>query len=434
MHIFLFHRDLRVEDNTALNALRRVSARVGLLFIFNEQQTNPQQPHFARNSFNYMLRRLAHLSQQFQLNVLQAPDEVSGLQMLLQHQPITAVYTNYDFTPFARDRDLQTARFCQAYNIHYRTFQDYLLFKPGTIVGNNNKLLRVFTPFWKRMVAKQHLVRPPDYLPHQPSRFVKIAGCVRMADLPWHPRPCPISHKRSDHLQRLAAMSLSYQQERDLLAVAGTSRASVAIKFGVVSVREVVAISCQRWGDFNNPFLRQLAWREFFYHTVVLAMQHHVWQWNHNWNSQFDRLPWRNNPGEFRKWCQGETGYQLVDAAMHQLNTTGEMHNRARLVVASFLTKNLLIDWRWGANYFKSQLIDYDPIVNMMSWQWVCGCGLDAAPYFRIFNPVRQQQRFDPENTYCQRFNSTNTPMMVGWTASRIRYLQIMQKLKQKPR
>lgn len=432
--IFLFHRDLRIVDNVGLDALIQQTDNIGLLFILTKEQTNSQQPYFAQKSFQYMLHCLATLSKKIILNIIEAESELSGLKTLIKNNNIKQIYTNEDYTPYAVNRSRKTAQFCQEHQIIYRTFRDYLLFKPGNILTKQNTIVKVFTPFWKQIILKQDNIARPRYNQSSKTRFIKLHHTFLFNDLQLSPTPLTVHFQRKCLIQNIKNIKNNYNESRNWLASNTTSNISAGIKFGVLSIREVVYISLKTWKKFNNPFIRQVCWREFFYHTVILAMQQQTWNWNTNWNPQWNHFPWSNNKTLFQKWKNGRTGYILVDAAMHQLNTTGEMHNRARLVAASFLTKNLLIDWKWGANYFKSRLIDYDPIVNMMSWQWVCGCGLDAAPYFRIFNPILQQKKFDPTLIYCRKYqqNPQNyLPPMVDWNNSRNQYLLVMKELKE---
>lgn len=429
--VFLYHRDLRWQDNIGLNELLKKSNNIALLFIFTEQQIQNNN-WFSPRAFNYMLHCLRNLNQSIPLNFMIAKSEVTALTELIKNNIIECIYTNYDFTPFAQKRHLLTKKLLEKHHINYYAFQDYLLFKPGAIRPQSKPhgFFQVFTPFWKQMLTYNNLIKTPIYENIKNKNFIKLNNTLSFVDLPFKLEPVRLPSQRSEVLNQINNIALTYKTDRDYFDRPGTTLISAAIKFGVISMREAWFGAKKRFKETENSFSRQLAWREFFYHTTFLAQKNHVWKWGDNWRSKFNNLHWSTSKIDFQKWCDGETGYALIDAAMNQLNQTGYMHNRGRLLVASFLTKNLMIHWSWGEKYFAQKLIDYDPIVNAMSWQWVAGCGLDAAPYFRIFNPERQQELWDPAGIYVKKYGSPNyVKPMIEWRSSRENYLKKVKNL-----
>ena len=421
--VFILHRDLRWQDNVGLNALIRSHSNFALLFIFTKEQIN-NNSWFCQQSFNFLMQRLSVLHDKHQINFLIADSESSGIEDIIIRNQICCVFTNDDFTPYAQERSRQTKLMLEKYQVKYRVFQDYLLFPPGRIVASGKVLSQTFTSFWNKVLAYQAEILVPHVLSSNLLQFQLLQGCVpwEALGLTWS-QVSPLT-KRKNVFTAILNVSLDYHQLRNFLDQTASSQVSAAIKYGVISIREALQAMRSRFGQLNNPLVRQLFWREFFYHAAILGQKHNLWAWGKNWNPKYDHIKWCSDRKLFHKWCQGETGYPLVDAAMHELNTTGFMHNRARLVTASFLTKNLFFHWSWGEKYFAQHLIDYDPIVNQMSWQWVAGCGLDRAPYFRIFNPVIQQKKFDPHKIYLKRFGyNRNLEPIVDWSTSRQEYL-----------
>ena len=313
---------------------------------------------------------------------------------LLTEFNISEVYTNHDYEPYARQRDADVGQLLKASGISFQTFKDQVIFEKDQILTAQGRPYTVYTPFKNSWRSK---LRVEDVEP-QPSENLQ-ANFVKMAAQPF-PALANIGFQESG----LAFPGKSvredivrnYDEQRDFPGIEGTTRLSVHLRFGTVSVRKLVRLAL----DLNEVWLSELIWREFF--MMIL------WQFpyvvDQPFKSKYAGIPWRNDEADFEKWCIGKTGYPMVDAGMRELNETGFMHNRVRMVVASLLVKHLLIDWRWGERYFAEKLLDYDLSANNGNWQWAAGCGCDAAPYFRIFNPTTQAQKFDPELSYIKKW------------------------------
>lgn len=397
--LFIFRRDLRLEDNTALNAALRESKQVIACFIFDPRQIDVH-PYQSLPGLQFMLESLSDLQQQFQrqgaLLYLFNEQPAQLLQHLKQELAIDAVFVNRDYTPFSRQRDEKLQAQCQALNVEFHSHADLLLTEPEQVLKRNGKPYQVFTAFYAQ--AQQYPVALADGLApgkllakKHPAHKPALLGELTQA----HRNPLPGGRQAAlARLDQLASCR-DYSQLRDYPALAATSQLSPYLKFGCCSVREVFHRVQAELGP-DHPLLRQLYWRDFFTHIGF----HFPHVFHQAFDRRYDGLRWRNAQDDFWAWANGQTGFPIVDAAMRELNQTGWMHNRLRMVVASFLVKNLHISWRWGERYFAQHLLDYDPCVNNGNWQWAASTGCDAQPYFRIFNPWLQQQKFDPQCLY----------------------------------
>ena len=402
--LFIFRRDFRLHDNTALREACASSNQVTAAFIADPRQLSSNE-YRGWNSVAFMVASLQDLERQLQeqggtLNYFTGtPEEV--LRSLLPGSGIEAVFTNTDYTPFARARDTAVAQCCAELGVAFTCCHDVLLHSPGTVLKGDGGPYTVFTPFFKRAAA---LEAP------KPQRFTSgrltpdlLPGAT--AQIPIHPPQEEVANTvRGGRTEGLACLKratalLDYADRRDVCAEPGTSRLSPHLKFGTVSIRETYHTLAKALGA-NHPLIRQLFWRDFFYHIAF----HFPHVFSGAFHRKYDTLEWENNPDQFQAWCAGRTGFPMVDAGMRELRETGFMHNRARMVTASFLTKDLRIDWRWGEKYFAQHLTDYDPAINNGSWQWSASTGCDAQPYFRVFNPWIQQKRFDPDCVYIKRW------------------------------
>ncbi|MGR9117231.1 MAG: cryptochrome/photolyase family protein, partial [Gammaproteobacteria bacterium] len=326
-------------------------------------------------------------------------------QLTEQHQ-IDAVFFNRDYTPFSRQRDSELEAICSELGLALHIVPDALLNDPEQVLKCDGTPYKVFTAFYNR--ARQLPVALPEALtarnfvewPGGPTldRFDLDGGAVT-DELPGGREQALLQLERLDSFK-------DYQRIRDYPALDGTSRLSPHLKFGTCSVREAYYGIVDSLGG-EHPLLRQLYWRDFFTHIAY----HYPTIFGHAFLDKFDSLPWDNNADYFQAWCDGKTGVPIVDAGMRELNTTGFMHNRVRMIAASFLVKDLHIDWRWGERYFAQHLVDYDPCVNNGNWQWIASTGCDAQPYFRIFNPWLQQRKFDPDCRYIKRWLPELKPM-----------------------
>lgn len=400
--IFIFRRDLRIIDNTALNLALQQSRQVIVCFIFDPRQTNPH-PYQSKPALHFLLQSLQELQQQFEtigakLTLFQGlPHEIVE-QLHAQHQ-IQAVFFNRDYTPFSLQRDGEIAAICEKLNLKLLVCGDALLNEPEQALKADGSAYKVFTAFYNN--ARQILVTTPCELAK--GQFLNLDSTVTLNDFSEIDtfQNTLIQGGRNAALQQLTDLKhcLDYEKNRDIPALQSTSQLSAHLKFGTVSVREVFCKIAQQLG-FEHPLLRQLYWRDFLTHIGFYFP--HVF--GHAFIEKFDPIPWENNMQKFQAWTEGKTGFPIVDAGMRELNATGFMHNRVRMIVASFLTKDLRISWRWGERYFAQHLIDYDPCLNNGNWQWSASTGCDAQPYFRIFNPWLQQQKFDSDCAYIYRW------------------------------
>ncbi len=380
-----FRRDLRITDNPAWAAATANHDAVLPLFVIDPRLWEATMPHRRAQlagNLQALDQRIVRLGGR--LKVLTGdPSEIVPEQST-GHQ---TVYWNDDVSPFARRRD---ERVKESMRTEVETYYGSLVHAPGRIVTNEGAPYRVFTPFWRNWAAKAWEPWPE-------------AGSAAIVDDPGDGVPKP---EREPYLtpgedgarERLHGFDVeAYESNRDRPDRRGTSMLSVDLKFGTIGPRTVIRLLD---GPTAAPYIRQLAWRDFYAHLLAAFPD----MTTANLRSEYDGIAWRNDPDEYEAWTQGQTGYPLIDAGMRQLTETGWMHNRVRMVTASFLVKDLLIDWRWGERHFRKLLLDADPAQNSGNWQWVAGTGSDAAPYFRVFNPITQSRKFDPDGNYLRRF------------------------------
>lgn len=400
--LFIFRRDLRLFDNSGLNAALQQSERVIACFIFDPRQIDVH-PYQSQPGLQFMLESLQDLKQQFQqlgfeLNLFQdAPETV--IDKLHQQHGVEAVFVNRDYTPFSRQRDHSLRIFCEEHNLDFYSHADALLNEPEQTLKADGSAYQVFTAFYNRACLM------PVALPQSVADgvFLQVSTANTDECISQHRQP----HANSLNGGRQAALTLlenlavcrNYSAQRDFPAVAATSELSAYLKFGCCSVREAYYAVVAELGS-EHALLRQFYWRDFFSHIAF----HFPHVFGHAFHQRYDQIEWRNDKDEFQAWADGRTGFPIVDAGMRQLNQTGCMHNRVRMIVASFLVKDLHISWRWGERYFAQHLIDYDPCLNNGNWQWAASTGCDAQPYFRIFNPWLQQKKFDAACTYIKRW------------------------------
>lgn len=390
-------RDLRLTDQTALYHALKSGNPVLLLFIFDTTILAPlQNKKDARVTFIY--QTLQELD--FQLQTQGAsllvkhgtPDQV--ITQLTQQYLVKGVYANHDYEPDARRRDEQITTLLQQQNIPFYTYKDQVIFEKTEVLKDNGTPYTVFTPYFRKW---QSLLSPFFIKPYPVEKYLN--NLLKTAPFPF-PTLTDLGFEKSD--QHFPSADFEerldqYEKRRDYPADDATTRIGMHLRFGTVSIRTAVRTGLEQQA---HKWVSELAWREFY----MMILWHFPRTVNTSFKLAYDNINWRNNEEEFAAWCAGETGYPLVDAGMKQMNQTGFMHNRVRMVVASFLTKHLLIDWRWGEAYFAEKLLDYEMASNIGGWQWACGCGNDAAPYFRVFNPELQAKKFDPKNRYIDRW------------------------------
>ncbi|MEE1945877.1 deoxyribodipyrimidine photo-lyase [Pedobacter sp. KR3-3] len=390
-------RDLRLDDQTALYHALKSGYPVLCLFIF-DQQILEQLPNKADSRIDFIHQTLAKLKAKLEqkgssLLVKYGKVEQVWPEIIKTHA-VKAVYTNTDYEPYATQRDNGLAEYLRSENINFFGYKDQVVFEKSEVVKADGKPYTVFTPYYKQWLQKLN----PFYLKPYPTQkyFDKLA---KIPPLPF-PTLSAIGFEASGqafpsiHFENKLA---GYDQKRDFPALDATTHIGLHLRFGTLSIR---AVTQEALAQKAHKWLSELAWREFY----MMILWHFPHTASHSFKPAYDHIKWRNNETEFEAWCAGKTGYPLVDAGMRQLNETGFMHNRVRMVVASFLCKHLLIDWRWGEAYFAEKLLDYDQASNVGGWQWACGSGNDAAPYFRVFNPELQLQKFDPKMDYVYRW------------------------------
>ncbi len=392
-----FRRDLRLHDHAALYHALRSGMPVVPVFIFDTnilhdlEDKEDRRVQFIHDALDRMQATLEAAGST--LHVFHGSPQEAFLYWA-GHYNVAAVYTNHDYEPYARQRDAAVSDLLRERNIGFHTYKDQVIFDRGEIVKDNGEPYTVFTPYsrkWKSKLDSFQLKPYPieKYKQHfhrQPAIPVPALESIGF-------RPTARNFPPGDAED---ALIRHYDQTRDFPAQHGTSRLSVHLRFGTLSIRQLAA----RAKALNETFLNELIWREF-YQMILWHFPHVV---SGSFRKEYDNIQWRNNEKEFESWCEGKTGYPIVDAGMRELNATGFMHNRVRMITASFLTKHLLTDWRWGEAYFAKKLLDYDLAANNGGWQWAAGSGCDAAPYFRVFNPTLQAQRFDKDGEYIRRW------------------------------
>lgn len=426
VNIFWFRRDLRIDDNHGLFQALNAGLPVVPVFIFDpDVLAHFPNPNDARLTFIH--RCLASLDQEFRkfsssLQVyFSSPEVVFG--RLATKYSIHSVFTNTDYEPAAITRDQKVADLLRAKGVEFHSFKDQVVFHQKEVVKTDGTPYTIFTPYSKRWKEK---------LEHQPVRFFeseKLLHNLKYLSSDYFPELNEIGYST----QNIAFPSkevdeqllVNYAKTRDFPAENGTSRLGVHLRFGNISIRKLTVFAQQ----YSEVFLNELIWRNFYMDIL--------WHFPHTADKSFkpayDHIEWLNNEQDFERWCTGQTGYPLVDAGMRELNETGYMHNRVRMVVASFLTKHLLIDWRWGETYFAQKLLDFDLAANNGGWQWASGSGCDAAPYFRVFSPDAQTKKFDPHRKYIRRwvpeFESASYPKpIVDHAFARLRALETYKR------
>lgn len=394
--VFIFRRDLRIEDNLALNTLLKSNndnEKIYPLFIFNPKQIYSQNNrYFSNNSVQFMIESLESLEKQIHINYFEG-DDLHILEELLTKYNITAIAFNKDYTPFAIKRDKRIINWSKKKNIEVIIEEDYTLLRMGTILNKDKEPYKVFTPFYKECL--KHKILKPNRTHYNIDTINDIISFDKKRYYE-HNKHIAVNGGREMALKRMHINMKQYSQLRNYPSLDQTTKLSAYIKFGCVSIREVFYNYHE-----NNDLQRELFWREF-YANVLYHFPHVL---GNSFKQKYDDIKWENNKKWFRQWCDGKTGYAIVDAGMRQLNETGWMHNRVRMITAMFLTKDLLIDWRWGEKYFATKLVDYDPASNNGGWQWCASTGTDAQPYFRIFNPELQLKRFDKDLEYVKKWN-----------------------------
>jgi deoxyribodipyrimidine photo-lyase len=393
--IFWFRRDLRLEDNIALYQALNSNLKILPIFIFDHTILEKLEKNDARVSFIYDL--LSQIQEKLAKNgkslAVFYGNPIDIFKKLITENNVSVVFANRDYEPKARERDKEIYYFLQEKNIEFKSFKDQVIFEKAEIIKDNGTPYQVFTPYSKRWIEQAKKLT------------YEINTEIAYEHFTNHKYPFlslqEIGFEKSNILVKPFIFSdkliQNYEETRNIPSLDSTSYLSPHLRFGSVSIRFLVQKAIQ---FENRGFLNELIWREFFMQIL--------WHFPHTVDKSFkpvyDNIIWKNDEAKFVKWCEGKTGYPMVDAGMRQLNATGYMHNRVRMIVASFLCKHLLIDWRWGEAYFAQKLLDFELSSNVGNWQWAAGSGVDAAPYFRIFNPSEQQKKFDPKESYIKKW------------------------------
>lgn len=395
--IFWFRRDLRPENNTGLYHALRSGYRVLPLFIFDRNILDRLEDRNDRR-ISFILGALEALQEKLtaagtSLMVLHGTPE-NAIRKMVSDFDVKAVYANHDYEPYAVKRDSHVAGILKESGIPFHTFKDQVIFEKDEILKSDGTPYTVFTPYsraWKKLLTEDY----PGTYPSEKltGKFLKI-----------EPLPLPsigdIGFNRTEYIFTAPEVNTelisNYQRTREIPSINGTTRLGVHLRFGTVSIRELIRTAVR----LNDVWLNELVWREFF----MSILWHFPHVTDNAFKKKYDNIIWRNNEDEFERWCTGKTGYPIVDAGMRELNETGFMHNRVRMITASFLAKHLLIDWRWGEAYFGGKLLDFELSSNNGNWQWAAGCGCDAAPYFRVFSPAAQTTKFDRDLLYIRKW------------------------------
>ena len=391
-----FRRDLRIEDQTALFYSLQQEEQVLPLFIFDRHILDALEDKTdARVSFIY--QQIASLKAFFEKQgssmLVKYGHPETIFQELVQEYEVQTVYTNRDYEPYAQSRDTQVEALLSKRNIPFLTFKDQVIFEPGEILNGSGEFYKVFTPFSRNWLEK---FRQTRVQPLPEANWKNLFTCSPLPFITLSEMGFEASSLEIPSTQVEDAILKEYEAQRNFPAVRGTSRLGIHLRFGTLSIRSLTL----KAASLNATYLNELIWREFY--MMILGNAPQVV--DRAFKPQYDRIPWRRNEEDFQAWCEGRTGYPIVDAGMRELNNTGFMHNRVRMIVASFLTKHLLIDWRWGEAYFAKKLLDFELASNNGGWQWAAGTGTDAQPYFRVFNPESQTEKFDKELRYIKKW------------------------------
>ena len=396
MSIWWMRRDLRLEDNAALFHALQSGKQVIPLFIFDKDILSKlEDKEDKRIIFIYQ-----------QLKYIQQKLHALGSSLLVRHGipldifkelansiSIHSVFANHDYEPYAIKRDEETAAVLQSFGIVFHTFKDHVIFEKQEVVKEDGKPYTIYTPYSRKWMSKLN----DNSFKAFPTE--KYFSHFHKSTFPPLPSLQDIGFKKMDVVFPTTEIDIekikNYEANRNFPGISGTSRLGVHLRFGTISIRKLAEKA-----SLSTSFLNELCWREF-YQSILWHFPHVI---NNSFKPVYDKMNWRKDENDFNKWCNGITGYPIVDAGMRELNQTGFMHNRVRMITAGFLTKHLLIDWRWGEAYFAKKLLDFELASNNGGWQWAAGTGCDAAPYFRIFNPSEQVKKFDPKLIYIKKW------------------------------
>lgn len=398
VNIFWFRRDMRLNDNAGLYHALKDKNPVLLLFVFDKNILD-QLEEKTDSRVQFIMDAL--LEMQDELKKYESSIEVlydfpvNAFRQLLKKYTVEKVFTNHDYEPYARQRDEEIRQILNEAGVSFHAYKDQVIFEKNEITKDDGTPYVVFTPYakkWRERLNEFYLKSYPTskYFDNLSRKKPACIPSLESIGFEKGDKEIPSKHLPKEIIKK-------YKQQRDYPGINGTSRMGIHLRFGTISIRHLAGLA----KELNDTYLNELIWREFY--QMILWHFPHVGK-GRAFKKEYDHIKWRYDEKQFELWCKGLTGYPIVDAGMRQLNATGFMHNRVRMITASFLSKHLLIDWRWGEAYFAQKLLDYDLASNNGGWQWAAGCGCDAAPYFRIFNPSLQMKKFDPEFKYVRKW------------------------------
>lgn len=428
-NIFWFRRDLRLDDNAGLFHALQNSDNVLPIFIFDSEiidilnDREDKRINFIYQTIQNLKENLVKLGSNLEVYY---GKPINIFKEITELYTIEKVFTNHDYEPYGLERDSAIHSFLSTKNIEFLTFKDQVIFEKQEILTDSKKPYTIYSPYarkWRSQLNDDCLkpYRTEEYFSHF-LKNEKIINTNLMTLEAMNFKSIKIDFPKPDIVINIIE---KYGENRNFPAIKGTTYLGIHLRFGTISIRKLTKIAQKH----NESFLNELTWRDFY--MMILANFPHAAKGA--FKANYDKIEWRNNKEEFEKWCNGKTGYPIVDAGMRELNATGYMHNRVRMITASFLTKHLLIDWRWGEAYFAEKLLDFDMAANNGGWQWASGSGCDAAPYFRIFNPTTQTEKFDKQLIYIKKWipelNSFEYPKpIVEHTFARNRCLETYKK------
>jgi deoxyribodipyrimidine photo-lyase len=427
--IFWFRRDLRLDDNVGFLSALKGDYPVLPIFIFDTEILEKLPKDDARVTF--IFETLQEMRSQLQEEHDSSLAMFNGtpksiFKNLIEDYEIHCVYSNTDYEPYAKERDEEIAKLLEENEVDFKSFKDQVIFEKSEVVKDDDDPYVVYTPYKNKW--KSHFNADDDLVIHYTSQYLdNLIKHSRLPNLSLGDIGFEKSSLKVPDYTVTPTLIENYEDTRNYPAIEdGTSRLGPHLRFGTVSVRKMMKKAI---AEENEVFWSELIWREFF----MQILWHYPNTTTEAFRSKYDRIEWRNNEDEFEKWKNGQTGYALVDAGMRQLNQTGYMHNRVRMLVASFLCKHLLIDWRWGEAYFAEKLLDYEMSSNVGNWQWAAGSGVDAAPYFRIFNPMTQVDKYDKHKKYINKWvpeleDSSYPEKMVNHKEARERCLEVYKE------
>ena len=395
--VFWFRRDLRLEDNAGLYYALKENENVLPIFIFDTtildklSDKSDKRVNFIYNTITSLNLQLNEHESSLQVYV-GAP--LTIFKEICAEHNITSVYANHDYEPSAIGRDSEIKKYLSEKNVSFNTYKDQCVFEKNEVVKDDGSPYTIFTPYsvkWKKKLNEFYQKSYPASLYFKNFKKLTPLKIPSLKSIGFIKTNIKVSSPVIDE-----AIVSNYTEQRNYPAINGTTKLSVHLRFGTISIRKLV----QTASKINETWLNELIWRDFY----MMILFHFPYVAESAFKPKYNYILWRNNENEFYAWCEGKTGYPIVDAGMKELNETGFMHNRVRMITASFLTKHLLIDWRWGEAYFAQKLVDFDLSANNGGWQWAASCGCDAAPYFRIFNPYEQTKKFDPKLNYIKKW------------------------------